>query len=171
MLFFCHLNAVKPVLNEKPINEDLFQKQSKNLTQFQKLSTKDFDNYLNSFLNDNHLNSLSQVSKANRESTKETLLLRKKYKTAILTNNIEIIKEMLSTKTGSTIIIEKTKNNQENKSLWNLAIKKNDFKTLKQMKKIGIDMKLSDYEIIKIIRMFPSVDYYETFEFLFDYIT
>ena len=64
VVVFCHLNAVKTVLNEKSTNEDLFQKQSKNLTQFQKLSTKDFDNYLNSFLNDNHLNSLSQVSKA-----------------------------------------------------------------------------------------------------------
>ena len=52
---------------------------------------------------------------------------------------------------------------------WKNAIQSNDIKKLKQMKYDQcIPMKLSNDELIRYIKEFNSVEYYETFEFLLD---
>ena len=120
-------------------------------------------------MDDKDLNSLSQTSKNNSKKVQGILLSRKYFK-AIKTNNITNIKQMLSTEKGISFIIEKCKNKQENQKLWNLVITKNDIELLTQMKLLGIEMTLSENELIKIIISFRLVKYYETIEFLVDYL-
>ena len=163
------VNSIKRDSNEIS-NGDFMNVSVKKQTYFKKLQTKQLNNHLNSFLNDSDLNSLKKVSKSIGENANESLLIRKKYHTAILTNNTEIIKQMLLTKTGIKFIIEKTKHIQENKILWFLVIQQNDINLLKLMELIGIKMTLSNKELVYIIKSFTSVDYYETIEFLLDFI-
>ena len=117
-------------------------------------------------MDDKDLNSLSQTSKNNSKKVQGILLSRKYFK-AIKTNNITNIKQMLSTENGISFIIEKCKNKQENQKLWNLVITKNDIELLTQMKLLGIEMNLSENEVMKYINAF---DNHEIFEFLLDFI-
>ena len=175
LLFFCIfvIFQVKPLKRELSINNDkrTYKKQKQtHQNQLKKLQTKQVNNYLYGFIDDGDMHLLSQVSKSNNKNTKESLMIRNKYKTAFLTNNTETIKEMLSTKTELLFIIEKCSDYYENKMLWKLASQNKDISLLRKIKSKGIQMNLSSYELVEIIYSFDSVDYYETFEFLLGFI-
>ena len=59
-----------------------------------------------------------------------------------------------------TFAKEINSNEIKNKKLWKEVVQENDIKTLKQMKLLGIEMKLSTNELIDIIFSLKSVDYY-----------
>ena len=83
-------------------------------------------------------------------------------------NNTNSIKRLLLTNQGIELL--KNLNSTENQRLWNLTIQHNDIKLLRGLNKTGIKMNLLTLELVDIIKSFNSVDYYQTFEFLFDYI-
>ena len=119
----------------------------------------------NRFMDTKELPLFSQTSKETNKNVQNSFLI-KQYDSAIETNNITIIKEMLSTEEGIDFIIEKCKTEQENQNLWILVITSNDIDTLKQMKFINIELNFTNDELIFIVKSFLSVDYYETYEFL-----
>ena len=58
----------------------------------------------------------------------------------------------------------------QQKQNWKQFIRNNDIQKLKEFKSKGIPMQLTNDELIKIITLFRSVNFYETFELLLDYI-
>ena len=57
-----------------------------------------------------------------------------------------------------------------NKKMWQSAIEKNDFLLLKELKQLKIKMLLKDQEIKSIVFSIKSVEYYETINYLLDFI-
>ena len=131
---------------------------------------KDINQLINELLDLNSLTKRIQLNKSNNKKTKKSsCFVLKSYEKAIFTENTTKLYEILSS--NFTFINEKLEANiKDNLNLWRIAFDKNDLRLLKQIKQSEIKMKLSNDELFKIIETFKSNDYYETFEFLLDYL-
>ena len=122
-------------------------------------------------LHSEELTKLTYTEIANPNSKIYNTELQNNYVALNNNTNINTIKKLLSTKQGITFIKNLTFNKPiENQRLWRFAIHLNDIQLLRELKSIGIKMTLSNDELVDIIYSFESVDYYETIEYLTDYI-
>ena len=87
-----------------------------------------------------------------------------------ITINKQFKKHSEKTRKFIEFVNEINKNQIENQNLWKEVIQLNDIKMLKEMKSFGFKMTLSNDELIKIIKSFNSVSYYETIEFILEYV-
>ena len=92
------------------------------------------------------------------------------YKNAITIENTLEITNILSTLSGIATICEIAVDSEYNKKLWTVAITKNDYNLLFKLKSIGVEMRLSNDELVNFIKSFKSISYYKTIEFLMYYI-
>ena len=140
---------------------------------------KDISNKMNSFLDDKSKTNFGNVNKNVNNNNKEMLLFLKKYYGALaykkantfekfikkivgtpeilynFNNLIESRKniyEILSFKKGQDFIIQKARNEQQNKKLWMIAIKNYDIQLLKKLNTTGIKMSLSKNDLIQTVQ-------------------
>ena len=129
------------------------------------------NNKINEFLTNNDLLNLSNVNKNNNKNVKNMTFNYKELNINyfINKNNSKFIKALLLTKQGVYFI--KNLNNTENIKLWMFAIQLNDIQLLRGLNSTGITIHMPRNKLVRIIKTFRLVDYYETFEFLLNYIT